>query len=130
MEKEKLYRKVEATGLISGIIKGFYDDVVAAPKEGKKVCWCVGAGPYELFKAQDIAHFQTENWAVAISARKMERLLISVTRCSSRKGRYRTVCRRNYAFPNLIFSLPSIPVHQWRSGLRPSVRFTTFPLSL
>jgi hypothetical protein len=38
MEKEKLYRKVEATGLISGIIKGFYDDVVAAPKEGKMVC--------------------------------------------------------------------------------------------
>ena len=76
MENEKKYRKVEATGLISGIIKGFYDDVVAAPKEGKKVCWCVGAGPYELFKAQGIAHFQTENWAVAISARKMERPLV------------------------------------------------------
>jgi benzoyl-CoA reductase subunit B len=100
MEKEKLYRKVEATGLISGIIKGFYDDVVAAPKEGKKVCWCVGAGPYELFKAQDIAHFQTENWAVAISARKMERPLVE----EAERAGYSSDCC-SYASINIGYAL-------------------------
>jgi len=101
MEKrERLYNKVESTGLIKGIVKGFYNGVLTAPGEGRKVCWCVGAGPYELFRAQNIGHFQTENWAVAISSRKMERPLVEE---AARAGYSSDCC--SYASINIGYAL-------------------------
>ncbi len=99
-KKEDLYNRVRAVSGISEIIKGFYDGVTAAPGQGKKVCWCVGAGPYELFRAQDIAHFQTENWAVAISSRKMERPLVEA---AERAGYSSDCC--SYASINIGYAL-------------------------
>jgi benzoyl-CoA reductase/2-hydroxyglutaryl-CoA dehydratase subunit BcrC/BadD/HgdB len=99
-KKERFHNKVESTGLIRGIVKDFYGSVIRAPQEGRKVCWCVGAGPYELFKAMDIGHFQTENWGVAVTSRKSERPMIEE---AERVGYSSDVC--SYASINIGYAL-------------------------
>lgn len=69
MEKHhKRYNRVKCTGEISGMMDRFYEDIRNAPSEGRKVCWCVGASPYEMLTAQGVANFQTENHAARIAA--------------------------------------------------------------
>lgn len=95
-----MYNKVESTKQIKGIVSGFYGSVRRAPKEGRKVCWCVGAAPYELFKAMDIGHFQTENWGAAVTSRKMERPMILE---AVREGYSQDIC--SYASINIGYAL-------------------------
>jgi benzoyl-CoA reductase subunit B len=99
-KKERHHNKVESTRFIQEIVKDFYSSVNRAPQEGRKVCWCVGAGPYELFKAMDIGHFQTENWAVAVTSRKSEREMIEE---SARAGYSSDCC--SYASINIGYAL-------------------------
>ena len=67
-EQHKRYNRVKCTGEISGMMDRFYEDIRKAPSEGRKVCWCVGASPYEMLTAQGVANFQTENHAARIAA--------------------------------------------------------------
>jgi benzoyl-CoA reductase/2-hydroxyglutaryl-CoA dehydratase subunit BcrC/BadD/HgdB len=67
-EQRKRYNRLKCTAQISGMMDRFYEDIRRAPSEGRKVCWCAGASPFEILAAQDVASFHTENQAARISA--------------------------------------------------------------
>jgi benzoyl-CoA reductase subunit B len=100
MEEKVSYRRVKSVGLIKDIVRGFYEGVIDAKRHGRKVCWCVGASPYEVFRAMEIGHFQTENWAVAVTARGLERPMIEE---AEKAGFSSDIC--SYASINIGYAL-------------------------
>lgn len=64
--------RVKCTAKVSGIMDAFYEKMF----DGRLVCWCVGATPYELFSAANIARFQVENASARIAASQEQRQYI------------------------------------------------------
>jgi len=66
--EQKRYNRVRCTDGISAMMDKFYKDILNAPSQGRKVCWCSGASPYEMLTAQNVANFQTENHSARVSS--------------------------------------------------------------
>lgn len=44
--EHKRYNRVRCTDGISAMMDKFYEDILSAPSQGRKVCWCSGASPF------------------------------------------------------------------------------------
>lgn len=79
-------RRLEATNSLKSLIKGYYEDLFAAEREGRPAAWLNVGVPCEIFYAMDIFPFYPENYGAACGATHMTPELSTVAEARGYHG--------------------------------------------